>query len=252
MLALPPHCGNNFRVLRRIHVPAVRVGEIVLDPAEAHHIRDVLRVTSGAEVELFDDGGAVARGVITTTGDTVVVRVETIDSLASNQLKLTVAAAVPKGDRADWMVEKLSELGVDEFVPLASERSVVLPRGTSKHERWQRIAMEAAKQSRRRGVMRIGTLTELLPAIECADSNGWFFSTAAGANSIASASSSIREKLHLFIGPEGGWTPGEIALFDSKNLTPVALTATILRVETAAIAAAAIVLAMSRDVGTKS
>src|SRR5207253_5324608 len=92
MLALPTRSGNNFRVLRRIHVPLVRLGEIVLDPAEAHHIRDVLRVPSGSEVELFDDGGAVAKAFISTAGETVVARVETIEASTKSEIEVIVFA----------------------------------------------------------------------------------------------------------------------------------------------------------------
>ena len=93
------------------------------------------------------------------------VQVEEVHEPAADGLSWTVAAAVPKGERADWMVEKLSELGCHAFVPLLAERSVVQPKGTGKRDRWLRLATESAKQCRRRGVMRIEsptTLDELL------------------------------------------------------------------------------------------
>jgi 16S rRNA (uracil1498-N3)-methyltransferase len=239
-------------MLRRIHVAEVRAGSLQLDAAEAHHIRDVLRLTAGTEVEVFDDAGASGRGIIATADAAgVIVRVDSIDEHADRALELTVAAAVPKGDRADWMVEKLSELGVSEFIPLAAERSVVLPRGVGKHQRWERIATEAAKQSRRRGVMRIAELTQVASTLQAVGSSAWFLSTAPDAAPIASLMTGMEQlpRLTLFIGPEGGWAADELELFEKSALTPVALTATILRVETAAIAAAAIVMAMSRGAG---
>src|SRR5687767_15989799 len=99
-------------------------------------------------------------------GRTASVRVGSVDEAGPRGLDWTIAAAVPKGDRADWMVEKLSELGVEEFIPLASARSVVLPEGRNKRERWVRIATEAAKQSRRGGVMRVGELTPVAEALK--------------------------------------------------------------------------------------
>jgi len=143
-------------VARRIHVPVLAVGETRLDEAQAHHARDVLRLTQGAEVEVFDDEGRAACGTLLIAPGAVAVRVEHLDEAsAGSSVRLTVASAVPKGERADWMVEKLSELGVAAFVPLATARSVVLPEGRNKRQRWARIATEAAKQSRRAGVMQI-------------------------------------------------------------------------------------------------
>jgi 16S rRNA (uracil1498-N3)-methyltransferase len=230
-------------VVRRIHVREVRVGEVTLDTSEAHHIRDVLRLDAGSVVELFDSAGRVADGVLThIDSDSVRVTVQQLRDAPANVPTLIVAAAVPKGDRADWMIEKLSELGVSRFIPLATARSVVLPGGKNKTERWQRIAIESAKQSRRAGVMEIAELTPLNDAVRQIKS-GWYLSTGPDTQSIhdmlRSHSSSM--PLVLFIGPEGGWTDEEMKLFDIAGFTAVGLTATILRIETAAIAAAAVV-----------
>jgi 16S rRNA (uracil1498-N3)-methyltransferase len=217
---------------------------IRLDRAEAHHARDVLRLTDGAAVEVFDDAGNVGAGILVLDGGEASVRVEQAQPASeAARLALTVAAAVPKGDRADWMVEKLSELGVAEFIPLAAARSVVLPEGKSKRDRWNRIATEAAKQSRRRGVMRIAELTDLAKALKQAK-NAWFLSTEltdALPITRAAAEWSGPDSLTTFIGPEGGWTDAEQQQFLSAGAMPVRLTQTILRIETAAIATAAVV-----------
>src|SRR5678816_394715 len=115
-----------------------------------------------------------------------------------------------RGDRADWMVEKLSELGVLEFVPLAAARSVVLPERRGKRDRWLRIATEAAKQSRRAGVMRITELAPLDDALVRAKAAGaaWFLSTEEEyATPIGEAVGRTppRNGITAFIGPEGGW-----------------------------------------------
>jgi len=236
-------------VARRIHTSTLHApGDLTLSEREAHHARDVLRLGSGDEVELFDDAGATARGTILTSGATgVVVRVDQPTAAAASDdvaVRLTIAAAVPKGDRAEWMIEKLSELGVARFIPLATARSVVLPAGKNKHERWTRIATEAAKQSRRRGVMRIDELTDLEEALSAARGAGacWHLSTTVGATSaIELVSRDAPHDLTAFIGPEGGWTDEEIARFEASGATGVKLTPTILRVETAAVAIASIV-----------
>jgi 16S rRNA (uracil1498-N3)-methyltransferase len=227
-------------------VPQLRAGEIALDPAQARHARDALRLTAGDAVEVFDDAGNSATGeLVRVTGGEVIVRVDSLIQRSSpNSFRWTIAAAVPKGERADWMIEKLSELGTAEFIPLAAERSVVLPEGKNKRERWMRIATESAKQSRRVGVMRIGELTSvrnLLATIkEAPDITAWYFSTAIDAQSVSNVTSTLKSLVAL-IGPEGGWTDTEVAAFSEAKLTPVRLTRTVLRVETAAVAAAAVI-----------
>ncbi len=254
----PRRCGSHNRttVLRRLHTTApLRVGPVELDRDEAHHARDVLRLGVGDAVELFDDHGAVARGVIERCdAAAVLARVDHVEHRPA-AIGLTIASAVPKGDRAEWMVEKLSELGVDRFIPLATARSVVLPAGKNKRDRWQRIATEAAKQSRRAGVMRINELTELarlLTPSPDTPGKGWgegsvwsYLDTDPMAQSLLDhlqfQISDLKSQITLLIGPEGGWTADETALMRDRGLTGVKLTATILRVETAAVSAAAIV-----------
>jgi 16S rRNA (uracil1498-N3)-methyltransferase len=232
--------GHNGFMIRRVHLSKLTIGSIALPAAEAHHIRDVLRLTVGETLELFDDAGNVAAGVIKHVNPAnVVVDVETVSSATLAKL-VTVAAAVPKGDRADWMIEKLTELGVARFIPLAAERSVVLPSGKNKIERWERIAIESAKQSRRVGVMVIDQLTPLEQAISAA-THGVFLSTAADAIPISQVIGAKNE-LTLFIGPEGGWSDGEMDRMKSAGFIAAQLTSTILRVETAAVVAAGIVL----------
>ncbi len=239
-------------VLRRLHTPKLYVGQIKLDQAGSRHARDVLRLEIGTDVEVFDDAGGVAKGAIVALEPRVAVQIDAIgagDAIdaggagggGENVIDITVAAAVPKGDRADWMVEKLSELGVARFVPLAAARSVVLPEGKNKRERWTRIATESAKQSRRRGVMRIEELTKVDSAArQAAGTPAIVLSTDPGAKPILDALADAPARVTLFIGPEGGWTDDELLLFQQHDVTAVKLTDTILRVETAALVAAAV------------
>jgi 16S rRNA (uracil1498-N3)-methyltransferase len=238
-------------VPRRVHVSAVRTGELSLEAAQARHARDVLRLKAGTVVEVFDDAGRAAAGeLIVVSPREVVVRIDSIPDQAAEQTSFqwTIAAAVPKGERADWMVEKLSELGAAEFVPLAAARSVVLPEGKNKRDRWARIATESAKQSRRDGVMRVGELTRVGDCVttlaDVSGRVGWYFSTASDARTIAelaAAGSGAVNSLVAFIGPEGGWSDEEIAGFATAGVIAVRLTDTVLRVETAAVAAAAVI-----------
>ena len=223
-------------MLRRVHTPRLHVGSITLDPSGSKHARDVLRLDEGDQVEIFDDAGNVAVGAIVALSPSVVVRVASITSSPAKVFDLTIASAIPKGERADWMIEKLSELGVSRFIPLATERSVVLPEGRNKRDRWIRIATESAKQSRRAGVMQIDELTQLKEVVARAPRSCSYLSPEASAGTEPLPPST------LLVGPEGGWTDDEIQLFARSDIQPLKLTQTILRIETAAIAAAAIVL----------
>lgn len=232
--------------MRRIHLSKLQIGQIVLPSAQAHYLRDVLRLAVGTEVEAFDVAGAVGKGMIAALSDNhVTIEIRRIEQTEPAAGRLTVASAIPKAARADWMIEKLSELGVDRFIPLAAERSVVLPDGEKKFERWQRLAAEAARQSQRSGIMQIDPLISLEPLISRksdADGLRWHLAIRPDAQPMVDLVASLPSmSILIFIGPEGGWTPGETAAFQAANIPPVLLTPTTLRVETAAVAAAAII-----------
>lgn len=234
--------------MRRAHVQHVTPGPLLLDAVQTHHLRDVLRLTVGDSVEVFDDIGrtAVAR-IAASDGPSIVLDVADVRQLAQPPLNWTIASAVPKGNRADWMVEKLSEIGAAGFVPLAAERSVVLPEGEGKRHRWQRLATESAKQSHRCGVMSIGELMSTEAFLAATPAPTWYFSTAPQAISVIEAAGQLSphtRSIALLIGPEGGWTQREIERFAEAGATAVSLGPTVLRIETAAVAVAALVAAI--------
>jgi len=240
--------------MRRVRVEQVKIGQIELAEREAHHARDVLRLVVGAELEVFDaEGGSGAGRISRSDSKKVVVRVEKVRERAGAGFEWWVAAAVPKGNRGDWMVEKLSELGTGGFVPLITGRSVVSAEGKNRRQRWERIANEASKQSKRRGVMKIGEVSQVGKFIAEMESVGWYLSLKDGAREMREVVAKMMPdpgipRLTLLIGPEGGWTEEEMAMFDQAGLTGVRMGGTILRVETAAVAAAAIVAAMMASV----
>src|SRR4051794_9867275 len=103
---------------RRLHAVHLSPGPVPLDPAQAHHAQRVLRLSDGDEVELFDDAGRTAVGRVAVDGaGRLSLTAGDVREPVAAALAVTVVAAVPKGERADWMVEKLSELGVSAYVP---------------------------------------------------------------------------------------------------------------------------------------
>lgn len=231
---------------RRIHVKKLENGEVRLDAAEAHHARDVLRLADRSPVEVFDDEGQEASALLIHEGASGAAVLVTQLVEKQNAAEWTIAAAVPKGERADWMVEKLSELGATAFIPLAAERSVVLPQGSNKTDRWKRIAIESAKQSRRAMPMRIEPLIsvdQLIADRMGANQSivGWYLSTEPPATPVMRLLMPPPERILALVGPEGGWTDGEIQAFQNAGFVAVKLTTTILRVETAAVAIAVLI-----------
>jgi 16S rRNA (uracil1498-N3)-methyltransferase len=236
---------------KRVFLPLVQPGTITLPPDQAHHVRDVLRLASGEIVEVFDASGTSGAARLSqVTPQSVTAEVESIRPPDNAAAAMTLAVAFPKGPRADWMIEKLSELGVARLIPLQTERSISQAAGQSKTDRWLRIAVESAKQSRRTGVMTIAppiALADLVASWQNSPDQApatWLLSTEPGAESAARALQSGPPPSLLLIGPEGGWTQDELNLLNQSAIQRVRLLQSILRVETAAIAAAASVLSM--------
>lgn len=239
------------KIVGRAHLPdlsAVGPGQVVrLDPVQANHLVRVRRADDGACVEVFDDAGYRARGRLQL--DPQGVAGVMIDEVAqpgsgasgeSNRALLRIASAVPKGNRADWLVEKLSELGVSEWIPLRTRRAVVVP-GDNKLDRFGRIARESAKQCQREGVMRIGPvreITDVLDLIAAGGCRACVLSTRRPSRALADWLRAGDGPMMGFIGPEGDWDPSEEQLFKERGIAAVTLGPTILRVETAAVAAA--------------
>ncbi len=196
----------------------------LLSPEESRHAVKALRLGPGDRVTVFDPRESWTGEIESVEGR---VRVRLLERAPRAALReVVVAAAVPKGARLDWMVEKLAELGVAEFAPVRFERSVA-ECGEAKRRRLEKVALAAAKQSGA-PVMRIGQ--ERRAAELPADA----ILLAPGAPEPLGAGSGT-----LVVGPEGGLTPGEEARFSRR----CSLGPTVLRIETAAVVAAARVLA---------
>ena len=234
-------------VADRFYCPEPPVdGHATLKDDEARHLARVRRVALGECVELFDGKGWVFRAEVATLGrDRVTLRVLGASPTSSSPAcSLTLATAVPKGDRFDWLVEKSTELGVARLVPLVTARSVVDPR-SAKIDRLRRTVVEAAKQCRRDVLMELGSPTPWATLARDASTPHRFVADPSGSPLAAIAPPPRGSSAILAIGPEGGFSPDEHADAISLGWKPVSLAASILRVETAALAGAAILLALA-------
>lgn len=196
-----------------------------LDAADAHHLRRALRLRDGAELTVSDGAGCWSRAELTADG---VALVGAREQAAEPARHVTVAAAIPKGDRLDWMVHKLTEIGVTHIVLLDCARSVVRwddDRAERHVSRLRRVVREAAMQSRR---TRLPDLLGPVPFGDVRNTAGLLVADPQGPP-LGRTSSDVT----VAIGPEGGFTPGELA-----DTTLVSVGHQVLRVETAALAAA--------------
>ncbi len=228
-------------------------GRATLSGDEARHLARVRRLGTGDRVEIFDGFGKAYRAVVDAVGrDRVTLRIEGDPTLEPAQtLELTLASAVPKGDRFDWIVEKATELGVHRLIPLLTERSIVDPR-SAKLDRLRRRVVEACKQCGRARLLELNApmaWSELLAQSDLPTAR-----FLAHPDSVEQASPPwgfhplgswpIRQAI-VAIGPEGGFTDSEVADAMALDWHPLRLGPTLLRVETAALAACVVVLAGS-------
>ena len=259
--------------LPRFFAPRLDGDLIHLDESEVRHALTSLRLSAGDPVEIFDGVGGVARGRLQAdagaagrpkksarTRGTVIVSIETREQHSTPAPRLTLITAACKGDRLHWLIEKCTELGVNEIVLAIFRRSVV---NVGEHHlgKLRRAAIEACKQCGRNFLPQISSGASLESLIEPALSSPARSATS-GASSLTRIGPGVRLvvahpdeaapslarwlaqerspiSLAAIIGPEGGLAPEELAKLDAAGATRVCLGEHILRVETAAIAVAA-------------
>ena len=234
-------------MLERFYCPdSFAEGTAILEGDEARHLIRVRRVAVGEAVELFDGRGSACRARVSSLEKdrAVLAILGPADPDRTPRFSLTLATAVPKGERFDWLVEKATELGVARLIPLITERSVVDPRST-KLDRLRRVIVEASKQCRRNRLMDLEPPTPWDSIVEVArESARWIAHPGGmGIDPVvwrAGSSSAI-----LAIGPEGGFSEAEVDRGVEAGWRAVGLTSTILRVETAALAGCSTILALA-------
>jgi 16S rRNA (uracil1498-N3)-methyltransferase len=209
-----------------------------LDEPDRHHLSHALRLRPGEEVTASDGAGRWRRCRYTTGrpgGGRSTVGLEPEGPVIYEQPPLPavgVGFVVTKGSRPEWVVQKLTEVGVDRIVPLSSSRSVVRwdrARAERNVDRLRRVAREAAMQSRRN---RLPEVTDPLPFADVAVAGAALAEVGGAAPSL--------ERPFVLVGPEGGWDRTELA----RGLPQVGLGPNVLRAETAAVAAGVLLCAL--------
>jgi 16S rRNA (uracil1498-N3)-methyltransferase len=233
-------------------LPSTPGETIDLPVGESHHLAQVLRLRAQAEVVVFDSRGAAWLAEVTRADPRgaklrMIEKIEAGEGSAPPRPRLHLAVSLLKPRATDWMIEKLCELDVATLQPLLCKRTVVRPKVESAPEppaRWQRIALAAAKQSGRNQPMAFYPVTPLgawlqrerPPALRCfahatrdATPLGEWLGGRAG----------LGLPVQVAVGPEGGFTAGEVELFIAAGILPVSLGPLVMRAETAAITIAA-------------
>jgi 16S rRNA (uracil1498-N3)-methyltransferase len=226
----------------------IRGDRAVLTGAEAHHLIHVMRAKTGSQVVLFDGGGAEFLAQVRTLRrsdvELAVLERRQIDRELTRSL--VVGVALPKGDRQKWLIEKLTEIGVARLVPLHTARSVAQP-GAEALDRLARNVIEASKQCGRNRLMQLSEPCDWADFIVSPPPAASRLLAHPASQDVAncvrgsSAIPSLHDEVTLAIGPEGGFTDGEVGEALRAGWTCVDLGARILRVETAAIVLAALV-----------
>ncbi|UCD29600.1 MAG: 16S rRNA (uracil(1498)-N(3))-methyltransferase [Planctomycetota bacterium] len=241
----------------RFYVEALSAGRIRLPQAEGIHASKSRRLSVNDQLILFDGKGQEGTGrIVSISKDRIDVEVEQVIRRAQPAPSLTLSVALPKGPRQDLIIEKCTELGVSGIQPIFTERSVCSA-SDHKREKWRRKIIEAAKQS---GQCWLPTLYEprsLKDVIYDADKFDLLLLAVSPANEIEGTGKpteivdllgeiSSSKTILALVGPEGGWTDAEINTIIEAGGRPVSLGPNILRIETAAVALAAMIHALSQ------
>jgi 16S rRNA (uracil1498-N3)-methyltransferase len=233
---------------RRFYVPRdqIRNGIAILPHDQFHHLRNVLRLGPGDEVEVFDGEGNGYIGEVSKTGPEILIRKGMpATATALSRCRIILAPALIKPERFEWMLQKATELGVEEFAPLItrhSEISIPADKLAGRMERWRRIVREASKQCCRLA----------LPSLRQPEQFEDFLKSGCGEpcrKLILYEKAPVSRRLQvpqstqvcLCIGPEGGWDREEVAGAEKAGYHVFSLGDGILRSETAAIASVSIV-----------
>jgi 16S rRNA (uracil1498-N3)-methyltransferase len=225
----------------------------IIDRQQVHHIKDVVRLVVGEQIVVCDQEGNEYTGTVQEILCTEVrVRIEhKLPDRCDSALKITVACAIPKQSRFDDIIEKLTQLGIDKIIPMETQRVIIKlddEKRAQRHKRWQQIALSASKQSQRRHILQVTPVTAFHKVIGTAcDYDCKIIPVLFGERKTLSEifKNSRPRTAFVLIGPEGDFSPDELARAQRAGFVPVSLGDLVLRVETAAVAVASFLRLMS-------
>lgn len=244
--------------MRRFYTSRALVPGIVeITGDEAYHMQTVLRLETGDGCILVNDKKQWARAVVTAGAkNTLTLSIDAVEEGAPAALELVILQGYLKERKLDDLVRPLSELGVTEFRAVFTERSVPSPdekRLAGRLERWRKLAVEALKQCRGGALMHVGDVLDFKNALEtCASCEVKLFlweGAEVGLKTVLAARPKASASVAVLLGPEGGFSAREAKLAQEYGFVPVSLGPRILRAQTAALSAAAVVQHVWGDLG---
>jgi 16S rRNA (uracil1498-N3)-methyltransferase len=239
--------------MTRFFIPAtqIRGDRVTLEGGDHHHLLNVLRKSTGDEIEILNGKGEgyIARIVEIYSGHTVAAIVKSTGKQTEPRIAIRLVQSLPKSDKFEWILQKNTELGVSDFLPVISERSLIKLDAVTqikKRERWEKIIKEAAEQSGR------GVIPSLQPVLEWRELPGafpsglvllpWEGEQDRSLKDVLGATAAIPDELSVIIGPEGGFARTEVERLRDLGAVTVTLGPRILRTETAGLVAVAAIL----------
>jgi 16S rRNA (uracil1498-N3)-methyltransferase len=243
--------------VNRLLVPGAAAGELTVDGPRFHYLSRVLRLAAGDALEVFDGQGRAFDARLVSLAESSARLALGPGRDAPRPRALTVVQGLPKGDKLELVLQKGTELGVAAFVPAACARSVVKldeKAAAARVVRWQRIAEEAARQCGRADVPPVAAPAPLADAVARLEATHAVFvlDEAERAVSLSQAFAGLkdaRRPVALVVGPEGGLDRAEVDALVARGATPVSLGRLVLRTETAALAAVAVLRHLDGELG---
>lgn len=236
--------------MHRFYCPDIRFSSRTVDIRdndEIHHILDVLRLKAGDLIAVFNQVGEEAIGEIRECSvRRIRVEIQKVSKVEKQAPEIVLACAIPKKSKFEFIIEKATELGVDEIIPLQTQRTEINLQGErlqGKCVRYRSVAVNAAKQSRRSYVPVLHPVMDFSSAVKFLVKEAVVFIPSLEGDRMPVLAALARQappaKVAFLIGPEGDFTPEEYAQARANGCIPVSLGSTVLKVETAALVAVA-------------
>lgn len=239
--------------MRRLFIPGARAGTATVEGPAFHHLVRVQRLLPGDPLEVFDGQGLLfqARLLEVTAAS---ARLELGEPRRAPPLvPITIVQGLPKGEKMEWVLQKGTELGATAFAPFEAERSVVKlgPRAPARQQRWQKVVAEAARQCGRADVPEVLPVRSLAAAVDAlvAGTRLLVLDEEERAVRLSHAAAGAEGPLALVVGPEGGLARAEVEALSRRGGVAASLGSRVLRTETAALAALAVLRHLEGELG---
>ena len=237
----------------------IRENTVIIKGSEARHIAQVLRLENRDKIKVFTGKRReYLAEIIQVSKKEVIGRILKESRLDTEPpIEITLVQGLPKSDKMNFIVQKVTELGVRRIIPVITRRTIVRldkEKGGKRRDRWQKIALEAAKQSGRTIIPEVDAITTFIQSLSNISEENlnlipWEEEETTSLKEVLKSITNHRSPITVFIGPEGGFTSEEVEAAKEKGVVPVSLGPRLLRTETAGLVTLAMILYELGDMG---